>query len=161
MKFRLFCTFLLLLIVSLTYAQDDKDINPDELPAQARFFIKTDFAKKDIIYVTEHKGDKTYEVLTADSTRFEFNKDGQWIYIDSPHSDIPILVIPHKITSAIRNNYGPNHQIIQIRRLSRGRYDVVLSNGISLRFNKKYEIDAIRKEALIKQQNLFNQQISK
>ena len=161
MKYRLFCTFLLLIIVCLTHAQEDKNINPEALPAQARFFIKTDFAKKNIIYVTEHKGDKTYEVLTADSTRFEFNKDGQWIYIESPFSDIPVFVIPHRITSAIRTSYGPNHQIIQIRRLSRGRYDVVLSNGINLRFNKNYEIDAIRKETLIKQQNQFNREISK
>lgn len=161
MKYKTIFTYLLLLSTSFAYAQDDKNINPEELPAQARFFIRTDFAKKEIVYVVEKEGDKTYEVLTSDSTQFEFRKDGQWISITSPKSPIPTLVIPHQINTEIKKACGPNVEISQIIRLPRGKFDVTLNTGLYLRFNKKFKIYSSVNNALIKQQNQLNQEINK
>lgn len=160
MRNKLLLLFMFFLTVTMVYGQDDKNINPEELPAQARFFIKTDFSKKEVIYAAYSNRDKAYEVLTSDSTQFRFNKDGQWLSIVSHQSTIPSLVIPHKINTAIRKNCGPNIRITEILKLSRGRYDVELSNGLGLRFDKKLEIVDVRDRELIKQQNRMNREIS-
>lgn len=69
--------------------------------------------------------------------------------MECPKVGIPSFVIPQKIQTALRKNRGRGTKMIQLKKLSRGRYDVELSNGFGLRFDKKLEIIDVRDRALM------------
>ena len=153
MKYKLYLITLLFMFSGSTLADKNKNISPEDLPAFARFFLRTEFAEAKILSVLENTEDKCFEVITEEGSKFEFDENGQWTNIECFSSSVPTLIIPQKIITAIRKNCGPNVKILQIKRITRGRYDVELSNELGLRFDKKCEIIDVRDKELIAQQN--------
>lgn len=153
MKYKVYLTAILFMVSGSASADKNKNISPEDLPALARFFIRTDFSDSKILSVLERTEDKSFEVVTEEGSKFEFDESGQWINIECFNSSVPTLIIPQKIINAIRTNCGPNVKVQQIKRITRGRYDVELSNELCLRFDKKCEIIDIRDKELIAQQN--------
>ena len=116
----------------------------DELPSQARFFIRTEFPKSKILTAVLLEDSNTFEVVTDDDSKFSFDEKGNWKNLVCPKVGVPSFVIPQKIQTAVRKNCGSRTYVVQLRKLSRGRYDVELSNGFGLRFDKKLQIVDVR-----------------
>lgn len=119
----------------------DKPVSRNELPQQARNFLTANFPKTGIEYATVDRNlfDADYDVVLDNGTHLEFSKRGEWTEITSSHGNfIPSSVLPAKMAAYISKNY-PKAHISQIER-ERGNYEVALSNGVEITFNKESQV---------------------
>jgi hypothetical protein len=131
-----------LLTVQITAkASDDKAISFEELPAQSQQFVNAYFSGQTIALVKMDCDilDKSYEVIFTNGNKIEFNRRGEWKEIDCKHTQLPEQLIPIEIKNFILNNY-PNNNIFKIEKDSRGRSEIDLQNGLSLKFDSKYKL---------------------
>lgn len=125
-------------LILLMTACSDKPVVPEQLPAPVRTFVQgtypgatITFAQKDL----ELTGWK-YEVFMADGTHIEFDTDDAWDKIESPMAKpIPTQVIPAPIATHLQANF-PSAFVTKIEK-ERNGYEVELSNGIDLKYNKQ------------------------
>lgn len=130
-----------LLMLPLTaMADNDKVIETEQLPAAARTTLSKYFRGKDVALVTmdtEVFG-KSYEVVFADGDKIEFNKKGEWKEIKCKMSSVPANLVPTKIMYQIKKRY-PTQKIIGIE-TGREGYEVNLSSGLEIKFNRKFQV---------------------
>ena len=125
-------------LILLMTACSDKPVVPEQLPAPVKTFVQgtypgatITFAQKDL----ELTGWK-YEVFMADGTHIEFDTDDAWDKIESPMAKpIPTQVIPAPIATHLQANF-PSAFVTKIEK-ERNGYEVELSNGIDLKYNKQ------------------------
>ncbi|MDL2239686.1 PepSY-like domain-containing protein [Bacteroidales bacterium OttesenSCG-928-L14] len=137
---RLSFIIILLLTVQLSAkASNDKAITFEELPVQSQQFIKQHFANQTIALIKMDCDilDKSYEVIFTNGNKVEFNRRGDWKEIFC--KQMPEEVIPSEIKKYVLKNY-PNNAIVKIERESRGRHEIDLQNGLSLKFDAQYNL---------------------
>ena len=112
----------------------------ESLPKKAQLFIDSNFKNSKITYVKDERDflERSYEVLFADGTKVEFDRNGEWKEVDCRRSSVPTAIVPAKILNYVNNSY-PGVKVIQIER-DRIDYEVKLSNNLELTFNKKFNI---------------------
>lgn len=120
-------------------AENDKIIQPNELPATAQSFIKQHFAgqKVSLVKLDKELFDRNYEVIFADGSKVEFNKKGEWKDIDCQHTSFPLSAVPKAILTHVHQHFS-GQKILQIEKTERGRIAVELSSGVELLFDSKY-----------------------
>ncbi len=121
-------------------ADNDRLIVKENLPKKAQLFIDSNFKNSKITYVKDERDflERSYEVLFADGTKVEFDRNGEWKEVDCRRSSVPTAIVPAKILNYVNNSY-PGVKVIQIER-DRIDYEVKLSNNLELTFNKKFNI---------------------
>ena len=121
-------------------ADNDRLIVKESLPKKAQLFIDSNFKNSKITYVKDERDflERSYEVLFADGTKVEFDRNGEWKEVDCRRSSVPTAIVPAKILNYVNNSY-PGVKVIQIER-DRIDYEVKLSNNLELTFNKKFNI---------------------
>lgn len=121
-------------------ADNDRIIAKENLPQKSQQFVNRYFGDIKITYVKEERDflEKSYEVMFADGSRVEFNRNGEWKEIDCRQSSVPSPLIPARIMEYVKTNY-PEAKIMQIER-DRHDYEVKLSNRLELTFDSKYNI---------------------
>lgn len=121
-------------------ADNDRLIVKESLPKKAQLFIDSNFKNSKITYVKDERDflERSYEVLFADGTKVEFDRNGEWKEVDCRRSSVPSAIVPAKILNYVNNSY-PGVKVIQIER-DRIDYEVKLSNNLELTFNKKFNI---------------------
>ncbi len=138
---------LLLLVVSLftmqavMWADDDKPIAVDQLPQKAQQFIKQYFSESTIALAKMETDifSKSYDVIFTNGNKAEFDKSGNWTEVDCKYSKVPETIIPTAIKTYVNQNY-PNRKIIKIEKEDKGGYEVKLSDGWEVKFNKKFNV---------------------
>jgi len=138
-----FMTMALMTISLSCNADRDRIITADQLPAAAREFIKQYFPEQT---VTLAKKDKdlikvTYEVLLNDGTEIEFDSKGEWDKIDRETIAVPAALIPEAIATYVSTSF-PAQTIVKIDKEKNG-YEIELSGGIELRFNKSGALTSV------------------
>lgn len=131
---------LALIIAFPVFADDDKPITIDKMPAAAQDFIKTHFDGLSVA-VAKQEGAfiiKNYEVIFSNGDKVEFNRNGVWTNVDCKYSSVPQAIVPDRIAKYVAEKF-PGAQILQIEKEDR-RYEVELSNNIDLKFNNSFEI---------------------
>lgn len=122
-------------------SDDDKDLNPTELPAAAKTFINTyfpDATVKKVKLDTEFAGAE-YDVTLSNGFELEFTQTGDWVDIDAPKGQsVPAAIVPVPITAYVIQNF-PDSQINEISRIYPG-YQIELNNGVELSFNSDGQI---------------------
>ena len=68
----------------------------------------------------------------------EFDNKGEWRDIEAKSDGVPAELVPAEINSYVSQNY-PGQKILKIDR-SHSRYEVDLSNGLELKFNKRFKL---------------------
>ena len=121
-------------------ADNDRLIAKETLPQKAQQFINRYFGDIKITYVKEEREflERTYEVMFADGTKVEFNRNGEWKEVDCRHSSVPTPIIPAQIMKYVKDNY-PDVKVMQIER-DRIDYELKLSNRLELTFDTKFNI---------------------
>lgn len=120
-------------------AADDRPITVAELPAAAQQFIKTHFADTKVSYAqVDGMIDKEYTVIFVDGSKVEFTRNGEWDDVKCKHAEVPAAIIPQQIRYFVAQNH-PGQKITSIER-SRNGYDLELSNGLDLDFNKQFQL---------------------
>ncbi len=122
------------------WADNDKPIAAERLPAPAQEFIKQHFNGIGISLATVDKEifETTYEVFLASGSRIEFDGKGQWKDIDCQHGRVPEEAVPEGIRSYLAANY-PERYVTGIDRDTRD-YEIKLDNQLELTFNRKFQL---------------------
>ena len=134
---------LIFALLALLFVQcDHKDIvtqDKNRLPQQAQDFIATYFPTEEVSYITIDKEmvNTTYEVKFVGGTELSFDKNGEWSEVDCQRAAVPEGIIPTVIANYVRQNFS-NEIITQIEKDKR-QYEVHLSNGLELYFNRQGE----------------------
>lgn len=139
----------LALALGATFGVAARDIittDTSVLPVAAQIALKDNF-KSDVSTV---KVDKSfghiddYEVTLADGTEISFDKHGIWESIESGvNTAVPSGLIASEILDYIAQAQ-PGTKVTGIERERTGHFDVELSNGVEMKFNRngdfvKYE----------------------
>ncbi|MEJ5145123.1 PepSY-like domain-containing protein [Sphingobacterium sp. MYb388] len=133
----------LVALSTVSYAQK-KVINSNQLPANAQTFIKNNFASNQITSTIEEKENllsKEYQVILNNGTKIEFDKSGNWEEVDGHNNAIPLKFVPKSIQNYVTKSF-PNTHIVKIKKSSR-KFEVEISNGLELEFNKKGQFTKI------------------
>lgn len=133
----LFCLF----VVSVNaVASNDKPIEVSQLPQTAQQVLKKDFSKMKIALAKMESGifDTSYDIIFTNGDKVEFDRNGNWTELKCKYSQVPVRLIPAAINSYVKKNYS-SAKVFEIER-DRNEYDVKLSNGIELTFNKKFQV---------------------
>ncbi len=134
--FLLVCAFIQL----TACANDDKPITVTQLPEVAQQFIKQYFPSESVILATVDKDilDRSYDVMFKNGGKIEFDRKGNWTEVFCNRNEIPMAIVPQQIKDYITANF-PNEKIIKIERDTRD-YEVSLSNGFEITFNKNFQV---------------------
>ncbi len=127
--------FLGLALLAACDDDDDKRINPSELPDAAKSFITQYFPAQTILRV-ERSGSsdrRRYEVLLNNGTELKFDHDGLWTEVDCKTGALPAGILLPEIETYIAANY-PNAIAQEVERTYEG-FDVEISTGQHLIFS--------------------------
>ena len=134
--------FLSLLMVNVVvWASNDKPIQVSEMPKMAQQFIQQHFANQSVAVAKMETDflDKTYDVIFTNGDKVEFDKKGHWTKVDCEHTQVPQAVIPAAIQQYVSKNY-PDAKVVKIEKTDRKGFDVDLSNGFDIEFDKKMRV---------------------
>ena len=122
------------------FADNDRIITVEELPAAARQFIATYFKGVDISYakVDEEFFDKEYKVVFVDGSTVGFFKNGDWKEVDCKYGAVPAGIVPKQIVDGVSSRFA-GRKVVCIDRDRRG-YDVELDNGLDLEFDSRFRL---------------------
>ena len=122
-------------------AGNDKPIQVSEMPKAAQLFIKNHFADLSVAMAKVETDflDKNYDVVFTNGNKVEFDKKGNWTNVDCEHSQVPVAILPEAIRQYVAKNY-PDAKVLKIEVTDRKGYDVELSNGFELEFDKRMNV---------------------
>lgn len=131
---------ILMMIVGLNSVAGAKDTvtrDSSVLPQAARTAIANNFKSKvSLINVEKTLGAVSeFEVILSDGSEITFDKNGNWKEVDVPRGKaVPAGFIP----AGVKDYVQQNHKGQKVESIDKDRqgYDVELSNGIDLKFDK-------------------------
>ena len=141
MKKMLFLFVSLFVMNLAVFADNDKPIQVTEMPKAAQQFINSHFANQSVALAkidTEFLN-KTYDVVFTNGDQVEFDKKGNWIKVDCERTQVPSEIIPVAIQQYVTKNY-PDAKVLKIELTDRKGYDIDLSNGFEIEFDKKMRV---------------------
>ena len=132
---------LCLFVVSVNaVASNDKPIEVSQLPQAAQQILKKDFGKMKVALAKMESGlfDTSYDIIFTNGDKVEFDGKGNWTELKCKNSQVPVRLIPQAIKKYVNENY-PSAKVIEMER-DRSEYDVKLSTGLEITFNKKFQV---------------------
>ena len=121
-------------------AGNDKPINVNELPAKAQTLLSKHFKGQKVMLATIESGvvSRSYDVVLRNGTKLEFDKKGNLTEIDCKQGIVPSQLIPQPIKNYLKENY--RGEAVRKIKLNKKEYEVELTNGIDLTFNKHFQL---------------------
>mgnify|MGYP006354079973 FL=1 len=121
-------------------AGNDKPINVNELPAKAQTLLSKHFNGQKVMLATIESGvvSRSYDVVLKNGTKLEFDKRGNLTEIDCKQGIVPDQLIPQAINNYLKENY--EGQSVRKIEINRKEYEVELTNGLDLTFNKHFQL---------------------
>lgn len=121
-------------------AGNDKPINVNELPAKAQTLLSKHFKGQKVMLATIESGvvSRSYDVVLRNGTKLEFDKKGNLTEIDCKQGFVPSQLIPQPIKNYLKENY--RGEAVRKIELNKKEYEVELTNGIDLTFNKHFQL---------------------
>ena len=121
-------------------AGNDKPINVNELPAKAQTLLSKHFKGQKVMLATIESGvvSRSYDVVLRNGTKLEFDKKGNLTEIDCKQGIVPSHLIQQPIKNYLKENY--RGEAVRKIELNKKEYEVELTNGIDLTFNKHFQL---------------------
>ena len=121
-------------------AGNDKPISVNALPAKAQTLLSQHFNGQKVILATIESGivSRSYDVVLQNGTKLEFDKKGNLTEIDSKQGIVPVQLIPQAIKNYLKDNYAG--QSVKKIEMNKNEYEVELTNGLDLTFNKHFQL---------------------
>jgi hypothetical protein len=137
---KIFILICFALISCNIFAGNNVLIQVNQLPEKAQTFISTHFSGVNVSYAKVDRDvfEKSYEVILVDGCKMEFDRNGEWTEINCKFKEVPLNAIPAEILKQINARY-PDTKILQIEKDYRD-YEVKISNGLELKFDKKFNL---------------------
>ena len=121
-------------------AGNDKPISVNALPAKAQTLLNQHFNGQKVMLATIETGviSKSYDVVLQNGTKLEFDKKGNLTEIDCKQGIVPVQLIPQAIKNYLKDNY--EGQSVKKIEMNKKEYEVELTNGLDLTFNKHFQL---------------------
>ena len=121
-------------------AGNDKSITVNALPAKAQTLLNNHFNGQKVMLATIESGvgSRSYDVVLQNGTKLEFDKKGNLTEIDCKQGIVPALLIPQAIKNYLKDNYAG--QSVKKIEMNKNEYEVELTNGLDLTFNKHFQL---------------------
>ena len=121
-------------------AGNGKPISVNALPAKAQTLLNNHFNGQKVMLATIESGvvSRSYDVVLKNGTKLEFDKRGNLTEIDCKQGIVPDQLIPQAITNYLKENY--EGQSVRKIEINRKEYEVELTNGLDLTFNKHFQL---------------------
>ena len=121
-------------------AGNGKPISLNALPAKAQTLLNNHFNGQKVMLATIESGvvSRSYDVVLKNGTKLEFDKRGNLTEIDCKQGIVPDQLIPQAITNYLKENY--EGQSVRKIEINRKEYEVELTNGLDLTFNKHFQL---------------------
>lgn len=134
---------LALSLLSIASASAQRSINVSDLPKPAQAFLNKHFDKVKILRVEKDLDDgrTTYEVNLRGNTEVDFDSKGNWQEVSGT---VPAAIIPAQIAKSVKSDYS-NKRIVKIERERNGAYEIELSNGMDITYNKNFKVVRVEK----------------
>ena len=121
-------------------AGNDKPISVNALPAKAQTLLNNHFNGQKVMLATIESGvvSRSYDVVLQNGTKLEFDKKGNLTEINCKLGIVPALLIPQAIKNYLKDNYAG--QSVKKIEMNKNEYEVELTNGLDLTFNKHFQL---------------------
>ena len=121
-------------------ADNDKPISVNALPAKAQTLLNNHFNGQKVMLATIESGvvSRSYDVVLQNGTKLEFDKKGNLTEINCKQGIVPALLIPQAIKNYLKDNYAG--QSVKKIEINKNEYEVELTNGLDLTFNKHFQL---------------------
>ena len=121
-------------------AGNDKPIAVSALPVKAQTLLSNHFNSQKVMLATIESGvvSRSYDVVLKNGTKLEFDKKGNLTEIDCKLGIVPALLIPQAIKNYLKDNYAG--QSVKKIEMNKNEYEVELTNGLDLTFNKHFQL---------------------
>lgn len=121
-------------------AGNGKPIYVDALPAKAQTLLNNHFNGQKVMLATIESGvvSRSYDVVLQNGTKLEFDKKGNLTEINCKQGIVPALLIPQAIKNYLKDNYAG--QSVKKIEMNKNEYEVELTNGLDLTFNKHFQL---------------------
>ena len=121
-------------------AGNDKPISVNALPAKAQTLLSQHFNGQKVMLATIESGvvSRSYDVVLQNGTKLEFDKKGNLTEIDCKQGIVPVQLIPRTIKNYLNDNYAG--QSVKKIEMNKKEYEVELTNGLDLTFNKHFQL---------------------
>lgn len=121
-------------------ASNDKPISVNALPAKAQTLLNNHFNSQKVMLATIESGvvSRSYDVVLQNGTKLEFDKKGNLTEINCKQGIVPALLIPQAIKNYLKDNYAG--QSVKKIEMNKNEYEVELTNGLDLTFNKHFQL---------------------
>ena len=121
-------------------AGNDKPIAVNALPVKAQTLLSNHFNNQKVMLATIESGvvSRSYDVVLQNGTKLEFDKKGNLTEIDCKQGIVPVELIPQAITNYLKDNYAG--QSVKKIEINKKEYEVELTNGLDLTFNKHFQL---------------------
>ena len=121
-------------------AGNDKPISVNALPAKAQTLLNNHFNGQKVMLATIESGvvSRSYDVVLQNGTKLEFDKKGNLTEINCKQGIVPALLIPQAIKNYLKDNYAG--QSVKKIEMNKNEYEVELTNGLDLTFNKHFQL---------------------
>ena len=121
-------------------AGNDKPISVNALPAKAQTLLSQHFNGQKVMLATIELGvgSRNYDVVLQNGTKLEFDKKGNLTEIDCKQGIVPVQLIPQTIKNYLKDNYAG--QSVKKIEINKNEYEVELTNGLDLTFNKHFQL---------------------
>ena len=121
-------------------AGNDKPIAINALPIKAQTLLSNHFNNQKVMLATIESGvvSRSYDVVLQNGTKLEFDKKGNLTEIDCKQGIVPALLIPQAIKNYLKDNYA--EQSVKKIEMNKNEYEVELTNGLDLTFNKHFQL---------------------
>ena len=140
MKTKILFLFCALFVQTAAFADIEKPVTFEQLPAAAQQTIKQHFPNRQIALAKMEMEifGKTYDVIFTNGEKIEFDSKGQWRDIECKQSQVPAALVPAAIAAYVKKNY-PQATIVKLER-DRRTYEIELSNRLELTFDKSFRL---------------------
>ena len=121
-------------------ADNNKPIKVTELPVKAQTVLSQHFNNQKVTFASIESGiiDKNYDVVLQNGTKLEFDKKGNVTEIDCKQGAVPEKLIPQAIYTYLQENHSG--QTVRKIEFNKNEYEVELSNGLDITFNKHFQV---------------------
>ena len=121
-------------------AGNDKPISVNTLPVKAQTLLSLHFINQKVMLATIESGviSRSYDVVLQNGTKLEFDKKGNLTEIDCKQGTVPDKLIPQAIKNYLKDNYAG--QSVKKIEMNKKEYEVELTNGLDLTFNKHFQL---------------------
>ena len=121
-------------------AGNDKPISVNALPAKAQTLLNNHFNGQKVMLATIESGvvSRSYDVVLQNGTKMEFDKKGNLTEIACKQGIVPDQLIPQAIKNYLKDYYAG--QSVKKIEMNKNEYEVELTNGLDLTFNKHFQL---------------------